>query len=190
MRGLSIAAVLYVAGCVQVDYIDMSPTEATLKRAGEEKTIEAKCMARTGARQASAQAKIVWSSLDPSIATVSKGVVKAVKSGRTEIVAKYNEVEARTSVTVLLAEKLVVEPKELTLKEGEPAAQVTVKVYGAEGQLLADRKPVFTSSDSKVVQAGGGGLLPLDPGSAIVNVQVEGLTSSLQVIVVPEKGNK
>lgn len=186
--GLCVA--LALAGCEQVDFIELAPSTIDFKQLNNEKYVEAKCMARTGVRAVKAQ--VTWSSKDPAIATVTpKGLVKPVKSGTTEVIAKYGDVEARTTVNVILVERIEVEPKQVTLKEGESAFHPTVKAYAADGRLLTDRQVTLSTKDKTVAQiVGGGDILPLDPGSTTIDVQVDAVKSSLQVTVEADKAKK
>ncbi len=182
--------VLALTGCEQVDFIELSPSTIDFKQLNNEKFVEAKCMARTGVRAVKAQ--VTWSSKDPSIATVTpKGLVKPMKSGTTEIIAKYGDVEARSTVNVILVERIEVEPKVVTLKEGDSAYHPTVKAYAADGRLLTDRQVTLSTKDKAVAQiVGGGDILPLDPGSTQIDVQVDAVKSSLQVTVEADKAKK
>lgn len=181
---------LVAVGCEQVDFIELAPSTIDFKQLNNEKFVEAKCMARTGVRAVKAQ--VAWSVKDPSIATVTaKGLVKPVKSGTTEVIAKYGDVEARATVNVILVEKIDVEPKQLTLKEGESAYHPTVKAYAADGRLLTDRQVTLSSKDKAIAQiVGGGDILPLDPGTTTIDVQVDAVKSSLQLTVEADKAKK
>lgn len=181
-------ASLGLLGCEQVDYIDIQPGLVTLKQPTNQVFLEARCMARTGVR--ATKAKVGWAIKDASIATVDQaGLVKPVKSGRTEAVARYGELEARVPVEVLFTEKIEVQPPTLTLKEGTPAEPVKVTAYDFEGKVLKDRSPTLVSQDRKVAQiVGGGAVLALDPGITTIDVQVDGKHASVAVTV--EKDTK
>jgi hypothetical protein len=50
---------------------------------------------------------------------------------------------------------------------------------------------VLTAADKKIVQiVGGGAILPLDPGTTTVDVQVDGAHASVQVTVEADKSKK
>ena len=77
------------------------------------------------------------------------------------------------------------------MKEGQESQHVKVTVFRRDGKVLTDRKAMFSSADRKIVQiVGDNALLPLDPGSTDVKIQVEGATTSLKVIVEADKQKK
>jgi hypothetical protein len=190
MRTLAFMSVLLLSACERIDYIELVPTEVIFKQPKAETWLEAKCMARNGAR--AVKAKVGWSVKDPSVAAVSnKGLVTPVGDGETEVIAKVGDVEAHAVVQVIYVDHIEIEPKVLTIKEGAQSVHVTVTSYRRNGKVLADRKPMFSSADRKIVQiVGDNALLPLDPGTTTVNVQVEGARASLQVVVEPDKQKK
>ena len=176
------------AACEQVDYIELVPPSLTFKQPNNTSFVEAKCMARTGVR--ALKAKVVWSIKDPEIATVDdKGKVSPVKSGKTEVIAKYGDIVSTAPVDVLFVEKITVEPLKLVMKEGDNAVPLNVKAFDYAGRELRDRRPTLASKDKKIVQivAAGTAILPLDPGETTVDVQVEGKSASVQVVVEADK---
>ncbi len=177
------SALSLLAACERVDYIDLEPATVVFKQPNNKVFMEGKCMARTGVR--AIKAKVSWSVADTSVAEVDgKGVLTPKKSGRTEVIAKYGDLVSTAPVEVLFVEKISVEPKELVLVEGQPAAAVAVTAYDYKGRALRDRQPTMMSRDKKVAQiVGGGAVLALDPGETDVDVQVEGQKASVHVKV-------
>jgi hypothetical protein len=114
-----------------------------------------------------------------------------VGDGETDVIAKVGDIESRAKVQVIYVDKIEVDPKELTMKEGQESQHVKVTVFRRDGKVLTDRKAMFSSADRKIVQiVGDNALLPLDPGSTDVKIQVEGATTSLKVIVEADKQKK
>lgn len=187
---LAILSLTALCGCERIDYIELAPAEVTFKQANNSAWLEAKCMARNGVR--AVKARVEWSTKDPAIATVdNKGLVKPVADGETEVIAKVGDVEARVPVRVIYVDRITVEPAELTLKDTDDAAKVKVTAYRKDGKVITDRATTFTSRDLKIVRvAGEGALMPLDPGTTTVDVQVDGAKSSLSVTVVEDKTKK
>ncbi len=181
---------LLLVACEKVDYIEIVPADVEFKQANNPLWLEAKCMARNGAR--ATQARVKWSVNDPAVATVSaKGQLSPVASGETEVIATYRDVEARVPVHVSFVERIEVEPKALTLKEGQEAASVAVKAYGKTGKLITDRSIGLVSKNKNVVQiVGNGGILPLDPGEATVEVSVDGVKQTVSVTVEKDAAKK
>ncbi|MBL9039277.1 MAG: Ig-like domain-containing protein [Archangium sp.] len=195
MRSVALAALvvtsLATAGCENVDYIELSPSEVTFKAAGEMKYLEAKCMSRAGQRATTA--KVAWSVKDPAVASVDpNGTVRPLKAGSTEVVARYGgKVEARAAVNVLFVEKISVSPDSVTIVEGQPAVPVTVTSYGFDGRALDARPATFVSKNKEVATVvGGNSILGLDPGSTVVEVSVDGKKADVQVTVQAEAKKK
>lgn len=175
--------------CDQVDYIEIEPGEVFFKQANNEAFLSARCMALTGKR--AEKAEVDWSVADPEVATINRrGQLKPLKTGNTEAIARYGSKEARIPVSVVFVERIELNPTNLTFVEGDPARTVEVKAFDNKGTWLKDRKPTFTSKDKAVVSVGGGGILPLDPGTATVEVNVEGAKANLTVTVEPDKKSK
>lgn len=193
LKGLLLASacVAGLSGCEVVDYIELVPASVTFKQPNNSVFVEAKCMARTGVR--ALKAKVAWSVKDPEIATVDeKGKVTPVKSGHTEVIAKYGDIVAAVPVEVLFVEKMTVEPLKLTMTEGDAAVPLNVKAFDYQGRELRDRKPTVIAKDRKVVAivAAGTAIMPLDPGETTVDVQVEGKAASVTVVVEADKKTK
>ncbi len=190
MRTLAFLSVLLLSACERIDYIEIVPTEVVFKAPTQQTWLEAKCMARNGAR--AVKARVGWSVVDPSVAAVNaKGLVTPVGDGETEVIAKVGDVEARAIVQVIYVDRIEVEPKELIIKEGTQSVHVQVKALRKNGKVLADRRAMFSSADRKIVQiVGDNAILPLDPGTTTVKIQVEGATASVQVTVEADKQKK
>ena len=182
---------LLLCACENVSYIEMAPSQVVFKQSNNQVWMQAKCMSRQGVF--APKARVTWSVADPTIAKVSeKGELSPLKSGQTEVIARYQDVEARVPVSVIYVERVEVEPKSLTLKEGDPAVTLNVKAFGPGGQPITDRSVVFTTGDKQVAQVVGGGkeILPLDPGSTVIDVQVDGIKTSVTLVVEADKGKK
>lgn len=187
MRTLALMSVVVLSACEKIDYIDLVPADVVFKAPTAQTWMEAKCMARSGAR--ATRTPVSWSVTDPAIAKVtSKGLLTPVADGETEVIAKAGDVEARATVQVIYVDRIEIEPPVITLKEGEQSTHVKVRAFRKSGKELTDRKALYSSADRKIVQiVGDNALLPLDPGTTTVKIQVEGATASLQVIVEADK---
>jgi uncharacterized protein YjdB len=172
--------------CDKVDYLELSPEAVVLKQPNTEVWVQAKAMAHTG-KQAP-RVMIAWSVKDPSIATVDdQGKVRPVKSGHTEVIATHKSITASVPVDVLYTEKVDVEPKEVTVTEGGDPIELKAKAFDYLGRPLKDRTPTYKSSDAKVVSMGQNAVFGLAPGSAVVDVQVDGAKTSVKVVVEADK---
>lgn len=192
MRALATAIVSIVlcSACEKIDYVELSPSEVVFKQPNNQQYMEARAMARNGVR--AVKARIAWSVGDGSVAKVDhKGLLTPVGDGDTEVIARVNDLEARVPVSVIYVDRIELEPKELTLTEGGEAVKITVKAFRKNGKPITDRSTTLTAKDKAIVQiVGDGAILPLDPGSTTVDVQVDGARASLTVTVEAEKKKK
>ncbi len=188
MRRVS-TCLLFVAfaACDKIDYIELDPAEVVLRQPNNEAWLVAHGKSRQG--RPGIRVVVGWSSADPSIATVDNtGKVKPVKSGHTEIIAKYGEVEARVPVDVLYVEKISVEPKELTLVQDGESQELKAKAFDYRGKEIKDRTATFNGSDAKVISVAQNAVFGMGPGTATVTVQIDGVKTTVPVTVEPAKG--
>lgn len=186
MRRLLPFAAVLMFGCDKIDYLELKPTQVVLKQPNNEVWMEVKAMSQQGVH--SPRAEVGWSIKDPEIASVDKtGKVRPLKSGHTEVIAKHASVEASVPVDVLFVEKVEPAVKEVTVTEGGDPVELHAKAFDYQGHELKDRTPTFRSSDPKVVSMGQNNCFGLAPGEATVEVQVDGVKSSIHVTVEPDK---
>ena len=191
-RFVPLAAVLVVASaCDKVDYIKIAPDSVVFKQLNNEVWLTGHAMNHQGRR--SERASIGWKIADPAIATVTeKGLLKPLKSGHTEVIATHQGVEARAGVDVLLVEKVVVEPTEVTVMEGGPSVELKARAFDYLKRELKDRTPTYKSLADKTVSMGQNAVFGLAPGEGNVEVQVDGVKASVKVTVTkdPAVGKK
>lgn len=190
MRALSLSLLLLAtAACDKIDYIEIDPQELLLRQPNNEVWLVAHGKSRQG--RPGLRVVVGWSSADPSIATVdATGKVKPVKSGHTEIIAKYGDVEARVPVDVLYVEKISVEPKELTLVQDGESVELKARAFDYRGKEIKDRTPTFNGSDPKVISVAQNAVFGMGPGTATITVQIDGVKTTVPVTVEKEKGAK
>ena len=182
-----LASVVFMLGCAagcsaNVDYIDVEPGVALLKQKNGVVWLRARAMSQSGMHYP--QVTVSWSVKDPSVAQVdATGKVTAVKSGRTEVVAKIGSVTATVPVEVLLAEKMRVEPNPLVLREHGQPVDLRVTVYDYRGRELRDRTVTFHSLDPKVLTMGTNAAHPGRAGNTQVEVRVDELVDHVNVQV-------
>lgn len=190
MRALALFSLLLLSACERIDYIELAPSEVVFKQPNNQMWMEAKCMARNGVR--AVKARVSWSVKDPSVASVDgKGLLTPKADGETEVIARVGEVEARAPVQVIYVDRVEVEPRVLTVTEGAEAVKLTIKAFRKDGKPITDRSSTLTAADKAIAQiVGDGAILPLDPGTTTVDVQVDGARASVQVIVEADKQKK
>lgn len=183
------AAAAVFSACDNVQYIDVDPQAVSLRTKNDSVWLHAMGKSQTGHEYP--KAEMSWSMKDESIASVDNtGKVLPKKSGQTELIVKHGNVSATVPVEVLFAEKVTVEPKELTLVDGEDGKELTAKVYDYRGKELKDRTATFSAKDQKVVSMGGNKAFPAGPGKTEIIVRVEDLTVTVPVTVEAEKTAK
>jgi hypothetical protein len=179
-------ALIAATGCDNVEYIKVEPEHVTLRTRNDSVWMKAMGKSQTGREYP--EAAMSWSMKDESIAKVDEtGKVTPLKSGQTELVVKHDNVTASIPVQVLFAEKIEVEPKQLTLKQGEDGQEIKVKVYDFRGREIKDRMATFHAKNQKVVSTAGSKAFPLDPGTTQVEVRIEELTQLVDVTVEADK---
>ena len=180
---------LVVSACEKIDYIELDPAEIVMRQPNNEVWLVAHGKSRQG--RPGIRVVVGWSSADPSIATVDNtGKVKPVKSGHTEIIAKYGDVEARVPVDVLYVEKISVEPTELKLVQDGESVELKARAFDWRGKEIKDRTPTFNGSDPKVISVAQNAVFGMGPGTATVTVQIDGVKTTVPVTVEPAKGAK
>jgi hypothetical protein len=190
MRCASLCLLLLLsAACDKIDYIELEPQEIILKQPNNEVWMVAHGKSRQG--RPGIRVVVGWSSADESIATVDNtGKVKPVKSGHTEIIARYGDTEARVPVDVLYVEKISVEPTELKLVQDGESVELKAKAFDYRGKQIKDRTATFNGSDSKVISVAQNAVFGMGPGTATVTVQIDGVKTTVPVTVEPAKGAK
>jgi len=190
MRRVSLCLLLLaVPACEKIDYIELDPAEVILRQPNNEVWLVAHGKSRQG--RPGIRVVVGWSSADPSIATVDNtGKVKPVKSGHTEIIAKYGDTEARVPVDVLYVEKITVTPSELKLVQDGESQELKAKAYDWRGKEIKDRTATFNGSDPKVISVAQNAVFGMGPGTATVTVQIDGVKTTVPVTVEPAKGAK
>jgi hypothetical protein len=191
MRRLSLALAAVVAfGCDKVDYIEIVPSDVEFQTRSESKNLSAKCMSRAGVR--AERAIPTWRVKDPEIAEVNaRAQLKPKKSGTTEVIATFNDVEAAIPVRVKFVEKIQPQAPSITLTEGGEAQPIRLKFLGLDGKDLGKRGVTYAVKDKAIAAiVGGDSVLPLDPGKTTVDIQVDGITASVEVVVEADKAAK
>ena len=132
--------------------------------------------------------QLTWESRNTTVATVdpNTGVVTAVGTGETSIVAKANGLQAIAQIRVLLPVVAVVAIPDSMDVPLTTSRQINVQVIGPEGVVLTNRVVAFTSDDpATAVVSGSGVVTPLKLGITNIRVRVAGvLRATVRVRVV------
>ncbi len=175
---------LLCAACDKPSYIELSPSRLELERRGQIQRISGKAMNHQG--RYFPEIMFDWESENPSVATVDdRGNVKAVANGRTSIIARHRNIEARARVSVVLAERIELEETEITISlTGRRRHVPRATVFNAEGEPMPERHVAYTSGDTDILGIDPlGGLHPQSPGETRIIAEVDGLTGIINVTV-------
>ena len=189
IESLSLAA-LVVAACgdpaassdvLVVNNVTVEPASVALQ-VRDEQQLEATAWTASGLEIPNRT--VTWFSRDTDIATVSDaGLVRGVRRGRTEIVARADDATAEVPVNVNLVPVawVVVEPDHFGLKVGE-SRMLEVFLFSVTGAPLSDREVEFESEDPGIAAVSPAGLVvAVSPGQARIVVRVEGKEATSRV---------
>lgn len=132
---------------------------------------------------------IVWSSSDPSVASVtSQGVVTAVAPGSASITASVDD--KRSSVTVNVsarpASTVIVSPGQVTIYSGQ-ALQLSAIVTDDRGQVLTGRTITFASNNPQVATVSNAGVVSgISAGVVTITATSEGASGTATITVAPD----
>jgi uncharacterized protein YjdB len=133
---------------------------------------------------------VTWSSSDLGVATVNRGVVRAVDAGRATITATVDGKTATTPITVKGAAEPVgvvaaisIDPEASTIPVGRSVTPV-VQLRDARGAVLTGRLLSWSASDSSVISVSATGQVTgRSPGTANVIVSAEGQSRRATITV-------
>ena len=129
----------------------------------------------------------VWSSAEPTIATVSAaGLVTVIKAGSTSIFARVDNVSGFAAIVGSSPISTVsIVPLSGVLPPGQ-SVQLVYSTTDATGGSILGRPLTFTSSAPTVVTVSSTGLLTgVAAGTATVSLTAEGKTGTVNVTVAP-----
>ena len=124
---------------------------------------------------------VTWSTSDASVATVSNGVVIAVKIGTATITASTGGLKATCEITVIATpvEKVALDKTSVTLKAGE-SATLTATVSPDDA---TDKTVTWTSSNEDVATVSNGVVIAIKVGTATITAQAGDKTATCNVTV-------
>lgn len=134
---------------------------------------------------------LTWTSSDPSQATVVAGdalgslaIVTGMGPGTATITATSEGKSGAVSLTILgSAAALILSPAEVAIPMGG-AAQLTVRLQDAAGNILTAERIVFTSSDETIATVSSAGMITaVAPGSAAITATGQGVSGRAMVTV-------
>lgn len=167
--------------------VTTDPANVTLTEKGKTAVIKAEPKDAQGQVLVDAILKMQWSSSNPAVATVDKGVVTAVSSGEAKISASVGQVSGATNVIVSIPAKLEVKPSTIAIGGVDKEASLVAIVTDSTGRALKDHPIAWSTSNNNVVSVNEGKLLSTGAGSAMITARVGTLvaTSSVSVKIPP-----
>ena len=167
---------------IEVTEVTLSQTNLTLDE-GESATLTATVLPADATDKT-----VTWSSSNPSVASVSDGVVTAVREGTATITASAG---GKTAQCTVMVNKKIIEVTEvtlsqtnLTLDEGE-SATLTATVLPADA---TDKTVTWSSSNPSVASVSGGVVTAVREGTATITASAGGKTAQCTVTVNGESG--
>ena len=163
---------------LRVTSVRISQSELSLQSLGEQATVTATVSGPNGATVA---APVAWTSLDPSVATVSaSGLVRAVSNGATQLVARADAVADSLEVTVAQVPVSIEWDSPDTLFSLGVPLRLPV-VTDALGAPYVRTPLEWTVDDSSVASLSPDRLTPLQQGDVRLGLQVLGLTEEWRI---------
>lgn len=169
---------------IPVASVDVTPGTAAL-RIG--KTTELAATAKDEAGEGLPGRTFIWTTADPSIATVNAatGVVTAVGLGKVLITATSEGKKGTAEITVAVAPvaSVVIEPGNVTLELSKTQAY-GVTLLDDEGEPVIDRNVTWTTSNPAAATVDANGVVTaVDVGKADITATSEGKSAKVEVTV-------
>ena len=162
---------------IEVSSVTLNKTSAQLK-AGETVTLTATVMPDNATDKT-----VIWSTSDASVATISDGVVKAIKLGTATITAKAGDKSATCAITVVATTvtSVTLNKTSASLKVGEKVTlTATVKPNDA-----TDKTVTWTTSNATVASVSNSGLVTAKKvGTATITAKAGDKSATCAITVV------
>lgn len=188
---LALTAAVMFAGCpAKVATIELAPPAVSFDSDATTKTIVATLKDGDGADIAE-ERPLTWTSKDPAVATVDKGVVKPVGSGATEVTVSVEGVTATAKVDVVLLKRIQLQTPAMVLVAGSPAEKLALNFMNERGEPIdaakaAKWKPVWKVADAAVATVDDTGTLTaVAAGSTTLTVTVNEFNTEMKITVNP-----
>ncbi|MFO0724415.1 MAG: Ig-like domain-containing protein [Myxococcota bacterium] len=158
--------------------IVVDPAAPTLGAKGQTVVLKADPRDKEGKTVQDAILKVTWESQNPDLATVDKGVVTAKKSGDAKIVAKVGEIVGSATIKVQIAASMVLEPASSEIVGVGKTVNLTAVVKDEAGRPIPGAQPVWSTSDSNVVNIKDGVVTAAGAGKAKIKGALGEITAT------------
>lgn len=183
MKWLSLCAALgCLAACAKVDYVEIEPSQVTLKRRGEGIWLRAKPKSRNGVYYP--RLPVEWSIDNPKVAKVDgSGQLTALGYGHAVVTAKAGGQSATVDVDVDTVETVRITPNKVEMKVDDEAFHPEVEPLDGAGHVLHGRNIEMKAADENVADVDGEQVWPVGPGHTVVTVRADDATATIDVTV-------
>jgi Bacterial Ig-like domain (group 2) len=185
------SVLLALAACGGPVRVDLEPGSVQLFGRGQVAKVHATPREKNG--KAAPDAACRWASSDEHVVTVTGGhndaTVTSVAPGTAEVSCTVGEARASLPASVrVVAQVTAQRSAELTLRDERAPLALEVKVKDDAGALVAGRI-VYTRCESEEVCRGDarGQLWAVGPGATRATVEVEGVSTTVEVTVKDER---
>ncbi|MGQ0539573.1 MAG: Ig-like domain-containing protein, partial [Gemmatimonadaceae bacterium] len=169
-----------------VDRVVVTPTSGSVE-VGATLTLNALVLDESG--NALRDRKVVWSSQNPAIATVSQsGVVQGVAAGTVNVAASSGGKSASAAITVTARPVTLVRvtPGSATIAVGA-STTLQAEALDASGARVLGKTVFWTSSsDAIAVVSANGVVAGISPGSVTISATVDSRTGTAAITVSPQ----
>ena len=182
-----------VSGTATVDVVPVSVASIAITPPGAQTafqglTLQLAATLRDGSGNILTGRTVSWTSSNPSIASVTAGLVTGVALGNVQITAESEGVVGSTTVTVAPrpVATVTLSPNPASVKIGQ-STQLSLDLRDANGNQLttAGRTVVWDSSNKPVATVTDGVVNGISNGSATISVTVDGKPAAVVVSVTP-----
>ncbi len=170
--------------------ITITPESATLETVGA--TVQLEAVVHDTGNSAIPGAAVVWSTSDPSVATVdNNGLVTAVSRGTTQITATTDLVSESAPVSVVFAPEagsISINISTATLTSIGQSVQLSAVVFDIDGVAVPDASVVWSSGDPVVATVNDSGLVTAFSSGTARIIATSGSVSAFATIHVDLRG--
>lgn len=136
--------------------------------------------------------KVIWSSSDEKIATVSQdGIVTSVAPGAVTVAAKIGDLQAISDLKVELRQigRLEIKPATAIVRVGD-SQRFEIVAFGADGLPIEGAFAFFESSNNGVATVDGSGqAIGLSQGAAVIRARIGATQAEATLLVNPVQGS-
>ena len=126
-------------------------------------------------------AVVNWSSSDPTVARVTRGIVVAVGVGAAQVTAQFGDVSATAAIDVIQEISFIeIFPSAVSVPLSRPSYKIETFFYDRNRNIIPNAVVTWTSSDPAVATVDENGVVtPVARGSTLITVTDGNVTATL-----------